>query len=111
LRFFPFQMLGSPQSPRRQALNSTICEWSMKRFTSFPHVLRYHLKTGGSEASNIHVWYPNLSTSFLTTSFRHLLDGRSSVIPSDSSMRIFAPASRCAVVSLTTSPKVLIFVL
>src|SRR5215213_4017470 len=60
----------------------------MKRLTLEPKFFKYHLKTGGSDDSNIQDSNPNSETSFLTTSVRHLLGGRSSVMPSDSSIII-----------------------
>ena len=50
-RFLSFQMSMSPHNRVFQAVNSTIWEWSINKFTLGPNCLRYHLNTGGSEAS------------------------------------------------------------
>src|SRR4030067_61102 len=85
-------VLFVPQMPERRASSWTTWEWSTKRFTSGPKFLMYQLNTAGSAASNITLSRPSSLTIFATTSVRQLLTF--SVIPSDSTMIRWAPASR-----------------
>src|SRR6266567_1029441 len=51
----------------------------------------YHANTSGSDASNITLYKPRALMIFAGTSVRHVFTF--SVIPSDSTMTIYAPAS------------------